>query len=90
MNNVIPFARPAKPKRYTGPIQAERERCIAIFTAPEARGVWESAARILATETDMSAEQIVAALRSARAEVKAEIAADIAAGRLGAIIGNAS
>jgi flagellar biosynthesis/type III secretory pathway protein FliH len=42
---------------------AQRERCAAIITAPEARGR-EKTARALALETDLPADQALALLRS--------------------------
>jgi len=83
-SNILAFARPAtKPTQRTwvGPIQAERERCIRIFTSEYAQGPWAEMARALARETAWSAEVIVAKLKESSDETHAAIAADVAAGR---------
>jgi hypothetical protein len=82
--NILAFARRAtKPTQvaWVGPIEAERERCIAVFTSPHAQGTWVEMARVLARETAWTAEVIVAKLKEARDAVLAEVDVDIAAGR---------
>jgi hypothetical protein len=85
-NRVIQFkARPAKaatPKRWVGPIEAERERCLQVCLHTAAQGHWGSVARTLLCETAMSAEAIIDSMQRIRAEVLTEIDADIAAGLL--------
>jgi hypothetical protein len=82
-NRVIQFkARSPKPatKPWVGPIQAERERCLAVCLDLAAQGHWGSVARTLLCETAMSAEAIIDSMQRIRAQVRAEIDADIAAG----------
>ena len=84
-NNVIQFkARPPKPalKPWVGPVQAERNRCLAVCLDPASQGHWGSFARILLCETPLSAEDIVDRLKSLRANVAAEIQADLVSGLL--------
>jgi hypothetical protein len=83
INTVIQFkARPAKAtlKPWIGPIQAERERCLAVCLDPASLGHWGNLARTLLCETALSAEGIIDRLKSVRADVAAEIKADLAAG----------
>jgi hypothetical protein len=82
-SKVLAFTvRPPKaaPKPWVGPIQAERERCLAVCLHPAARGHWGNVARTLLCETTLSAEDIIDKLQSIRADVAAEIQADLAAG----------
>ena len=82
-DKVIQFtARPPKPALtpWVGPVQAERERCLAVCLHPEAQGHWGNAARALLCETAMGAGEIIERLKSWRAESAAEIQADLAAG----------
>jgi hypothetical protein len=83
-SNVLTFARPAPKPTHTawvGPIEAERERCIAVFTSPHAQGTWTEMACILTRETAWSAEVIVAKLKESHDAILAEIVVDIASGR---------
>jgi len=83
INKVIQFAaRPPKtaPKPWVGPIQAERERCLAVCLHPAAQGHWGKFASSLLRETALSADAIIDTLKNIRAEVRTEIEADIAAG----------
>ncbi len=85
MDNILPFtARAPKPikKKWVGPIEAERARCIAVLTSPAAQGVWAVAAQTMLTETAASAQSIIEFLKQTRASVHAEWAADIATGTL--------
>jgi hypothetical protein len=82
-SKVIQFAaRPPKsaPKLWIGPLQAERERCLAVCLDPVARGHWGNVARILLCETALSAGEIIDRLKCIRAEVRTEIDADTSAG----------
>jgi hypothetical protein len=84
-DNVIQFAaRPVKPalKPWVGPVQAERERCLAVCLHSAAQGHWGSVARTLLCETALSADAIIDSLINIRAETAAEIKADLAAGTL--------
>jgi hypothetical protein len=84
-SKILAFtARPPKAalKPWIGPLQAERERCLAVCLDPTARGHWGNFARTLLCETSMSAEAIIDTLKNIRAETQAEIKADIAAGTL--------
>jgi hypothetical protein len=83
MTNVLTLsARPRRPahKPWVGPIEAERERCLAVCLHPAARGHWGSVARTLLCETALSAEDIIDMLKNMRAETAAEIQVDLAAG----------
>jgi len=83
-NKVIQFAaRPPKraQKPWVGPIQAERERCVAVLLDPSAAGHWGRAARTLLCETSMSASAIIDTLKNIRAEVRTELESEFAAGR---------
>jgi hypothetical protein len=82
-NTVIQFAaRPPKQalKRWTGPIQAERERCLAVCLHPAARGHWGSVARTFLCETAAGADEIIERLEAIRAKVHTELKEELAAG----------
>jgi hypothetical protein len=82
-SKVLAFTvRPPKaaPKPWVGPIQAERERCLAVCLHPAAQGHWGSVARTLLCETALSADAIIDSLENIRAETSAEIQVDLAAG----------
>jgi hypothetical protein len=82
-SNVVQFALRAPKavrKPYVGPIEAERERCIAVFLSLHSQGPWADMAKTLVRETDHDAEYIVAFIQQACAAARAEMAAEIAAG----------
>jgi len=78
-SNVLEFrSRPPKQARWVGPIAAERERCIAIFTSEAAQGAWAEAAKVLARSTDDTAAAIVEKLSEWRTASRAELLAELA------------